>query len=220
MFFAISLIHPHLPAPAMDSSGEEETAVRSVEKKAKKSKKHKKHKKSSKSEHPEKRSKSSKKKRRHSNEPPSDAEEGHRSHKVKKTADSKAAKVVPESLQNVAQATSKRVTVVAAAPTVSTAAVSPKKKRPSDAAEASVHQVKRDRKSSSGSEKNPQSHNHQPHIVTTKSNGQSKLLTHPKSSKLGGGIPTDPSKLVEILTKAAPEPTTEILSSDSEANDR
>lgn len=202
----------------MDSSGEEETPVRSVEKKAKKSKKHKKHKKSSKSENPEKRAKSSKKKRRHSGEGP---EEGHRSHKVKKSADSKPARVVPESLQNVAQATTKRVTVGAAAPTVSTiAAVSPKKKRPSDAAEASVPPVKRDRKSSSGSEKNPQSHNHQPHIVTTKSNGQSKLLTHPKSSKLGGGIPTDPSKLVEILTKAAPEPATEILSSDSEANDR
>lgn len=59
-------------------------------------------------------------------------------------------------------------------------------------------------------------------IVTNQSNGQSKLLTNKSSSKLGG-IPTDPSKLVEIIAQSLehPEPskattTTEILSSDSE----
>lgn len=179
--------------------------VRSVEKKAKKSKKHKKHKKSSKSD-PEKsektkRSKSSKKKRRHSDETHSEAEEGHRSHKVKKTSESQSVKDAPESLKNVGQ-TTKAAAVVAPAAVVEVDVV-----------------VKRDRKSSGGGSSTA-------HIVTTKSNGQSKLLTNPKSSKLGGGIPTDPSKLVEILTKsldtrAVPEPATEILSSDEEeANDR
>lgn len=54
--------------------------------------------------------------------------------------------------------------------------------------------------------------------VTNKSNGQSKLLTNAKSSK--PGIPTDPSKLVEVITKSLhtnAEPSLEIVSSESES---
>lgn len=138
-----------------------------------------------------KKSKSSKKKRRHSDEAHSDGEEGHHHHRPHKAA-KKTRVELPTSARDVPETLANVVEPRAAAV------------------------GKRVRQSSSGS--------NEPHIVTNKSNGQSKLLTNPKSSKLGG-IPTDPSKLVEILTKsldphAAPEPATEILSSDSERNDR
>lgn len=59
-------------------------------------------------------------------------------------------------------------------------------------------------------------------LVTNISNGgQSKLLTHNKSLKLG--IPTDPTKLVEIITKSLDttnvEPSLEIVSSESDDDD-
>ena len=143
-----------------------------------------------------KKSKSSKKKRRHSDETHSEAEDGHRAHKSRKTSTSAGdvVKEVPAPAKDVAPHP---------APKSLSNVVPPREQE----------QVKK------GEEPRKSSSSEGAHTVTTKSNGQSKSLTNHKSSKLGG-IPTDPSKLVEILTKsleteAAP---TEVLSSDSEEN--
>lgn len=161
-----------------------------------------------------KKSKSSKKsKRRHSDETHSEAEEGggHRSHKAKKLKES-VSEAVP-----VVKVSKAEVVV----PHETLANVLSPKKRPAEAVEVRKVSVQavvvpvlpKDRKTSHSS-----NHSHD-HIVTNKSNGQSKSLTNPKSSSSSklGGIPTDPSKLVEILTKSVdPHATTEVLSSDSE----
>lgn len=97
--------------------------------------------------------------------------------------------------------------------------VSSPKKRPAAAEPVEVRRVvsvpapSKDRKTSHSS-----SHSNDHTTVTNKSNGQSKVLTSSKSSSKLGGIPTDPSQLVEILTKSLVNPNAahEILSSDSE----
>lgn len=160
------------------------------------------------SEKPEKskKSKSSKKsKRRHSDETLSEAEDGHRSKK-------RAKEVAPDAVA-IAKLPSET-------PAQSLVNVSSPKKRPAAATEpiegrrvVSVPAPSKDRKTSHSS-----SHSNDHTTVTNKSNGQSKVLTSSKSSSKLGGIPTDPSQLVEMLTKSLVNPNAahEILSSDSE----
>lgn len=182
----------------MDSSADDESPgkVQSVEKKAKKSKKHKKHKKSSKSASGTEKVKKSKSSKKKRRHSDETHSEAEDGHRSHKSKKAKE-----QSDKKADPETSANVVVRESS-----------NKRPSDA-EVSQVLAKRDRKSSSDN------------TVTNKSNGQTKLLTNPPKSSKPGGIPTDPSKLVEILTKsldpnASPDAATEVLSSDSENDHR